>query len=433
MHRLNKGSEKSMGKNPFKFEIPAGKVACGGILRLYPNEDQIKELYQNFGNCRFVFNRFKATFDERYKNNSNLKIPTAKKLEGLLPCLKKEFNFLKLTDATALQIVVDVWRQAQMDYITRKTKDQGRPKFKSKNYYRQSYSIKRNDKKLKDGSIVPTVNIVDKTHVSLPKIGIVKTSNTSSFNNYHILRATITWRQDLNRFYISFNGLKPRPRNRKKTFRSVGIDVGLGNEWLVTSNGERWSVPDTKELERRQAHWQSITNKRLNAVEDHVKEYNKLHGKNATNKYSSYNWQKSRKTKSKYAIKMHNIRLDQVRKAVHYLIANYDVIVIEDLKIKNLMKNHKLAKAIANASWYLFREVLKYECKWYGVRLIIVPPQYTSRICSNCGQRNRNFTGMKTNEWLAVREWTCPFCHAKHDRDVNAAKNILKRGIRQAI
>lgn len=97
------------------------------------------------------------------------------------------------------------------------------------------------------------------------------------------------------------------------------------------------------------------------------------------------------------------------------------------------MKNHKLAKAIANASWYLFREVLKYECKWYGVRLIIVPPQYTSRICSNCGQRNRNFTGMKTNEWLAVREWTCPFCHAKHDRDVNAAKNILKRGIRQAI
>lgn len=129
---------------------------------------------------------------------------------------------------------------------------------------------------------------------------------------------------------------------------------------------------------------------------------------------------------------MHNIRLDQVCKIVKYLIDRYDIIVIEDLNVKDLMKNHKLAKAIANASWYLFRQVLTYECQWYGKKLIVVPPQYTSRTCSACGQRNRSFTGMKTNEWLAVREWTCPFCHAHHDRDINAAKNILYKGIRQA-
>ena len=419
-------------KNPYKRKIPKDMVACGGVLRLYPDSAQVQQLFQNFGNYRFVFNRYKATFDERYENNPDLKVPDKYALEKLLPCLKQEFEFLKLTDSTALQITVDTWQQAQMDFITRKTKNQGKPKFKSKNYYRQSYSIKSNKKKHKDGTVTMTIGIVDDTHVSLPKIGLIKTSNTASFRNYRILRATISWRQDLNRFYISFNGLKPRPKQRKKTFKAVGIDLGLGNEWVVTSNGERWSVPPTKEVERKQAQWQSVTDKRLNAVKQHVIEYNKLHGEHATDKYSSKNWQKSRKTKSKYAIKMHNIRLNRVCKIVKYLIDHYDIIVIEDLNVKNLMKNHKLAKAIANASWYLFRQVLTYECQWYGKKLIVVPPEYTSRTCSACGQRNRNFTGMKTNEWLAVREWTCPFCHAHHNRDINAAKNILYKGIRQA-
>lgn len=418
--------------NPHKYVIPDGQVACGGILRLYPEGNQFQQLFQNFGNCRFVFNQLKAAFDERYKNNPKLKIPSAKKLELVLPCLKKEYPFLKLSDSTALQIIVDVWQQDQMDYITRKTPDQGKPHFKGKNYFRQSYTIKNGKSHHKDGTVLPTIRIIDDTHVSLPKIGIVRTSNTASFKNYHILRATISWRQDLNRFYISFNGLKPRPKQRKKTRKAVGVDLGLSNEWIVTSDGKRWSVPDTKELERRQAYWQSVTDKRLNGVNKHVIEYNKLHSDNATNKYSSYNWQKSRKTKSKYGIKMHNIRLDQVCKVVKYLIDHYDVIVIEDLKVKNLMKNHHLAKSIANASWYLFRRVLQYECDWYGKRLITVAPQYTSRICSSCGKRNPNFTGMKTNKWLAVREWTCPFCRSHHDRDINAAKNILNRGIRQA-
>lgn len=125
-------------KNPYKYEIPKGMVACGGVLRLYPASDQVQQLFQNFGNCRFVFNRYKATFDERYENNPDLNVPNKYALEKLLPCLKQEFNFLKLTDSTALQITVDTWQQAQMDFITRKTKNQGKPKFKSKNYYRQS-------------------------------------------------------------------------------------------------------------------------------------------------------------------------------------------------------------------------------------------------------------------------------------------------------
>ena len=102
----------------------------------------------------------------------------------------------------------------------------------------------------------------------------------------------------------------------------------------------------------------------------------------------------------------------------------YDTIVIEDLRAKNMMKNHKLAKAIANGSWYLFRSMLEYKCNWYGKQLIIVNPNYTSQVCSNCGVN----TGKKS---LDVREWTCNNCGTHHDRDVNAARNILAKGLKQ--
>lgn len=105
------------------------------------------------------------------------------------------------------------------------------------------------------------------------------------------------------------------------------------------------------------------------------------------------------------------------------------MIVIEDLKVKNLMKNHKLARVIANACWYQFRQILAYECKWYSKKLIVVPPAYTSRICNCCKHKNPQFNHLPTNQWLAVRQWECPYCHAIHDRDINAAININNRGI----
>lgn len=99
------------------------------------------------------------------------------------------------------------------------------------------------------------------------------------------------------------------------------------------------------------------------------------------------------------------------------------MIVIEDLKVKNLQKNHCLAKSIANASWYQFRSMLEYKCAWYGKQLIVVNPSYTSQICSVCGFHS----GKKP---LDVREWTCQQCGTHHDRDINAAVNILNRGLK---
>ena len=136
-----------------------------------------------------------------------------------------------------------------------------------------------------------------------------------------------------------------------------------------------------------------------------------------------------KKINSKYQLKIRNIRYDYLQKVTTELVKSYDVIAIEDLKVKNLLGNHKLAHNIANASWALFRALLAYKCEWYGKKLIVVPPQYTSRICSACGRKNTQFAHMKTRDWLAVRNGTCPYCQTDHDRDENAAKNILARAI----
>lgn len=132
------------------------------------------------------------------------------------------------------------------------------------------------------------------------------------------------------------------------------------------------------------------------------------------------NWQKAQKTKAVYQARVAFQRKDYLHKLTTHLVKQYDVIVIEDLRVKNLRKNHHLAKAIANASWSMFRQMLEYKCQWYGKKLIAVDPKNTSRICSKCGYNS----GEKP---LDIREWTCPKCKTHHDRDINAAINILNK------
>ena len=431
-----KKKKKDKKKNPSVYQIPDGWEAIGGKIKSYPNQTQKTQLYQAFGSGRFVWNHFKTLMDKRHEMNPKQLFPKSKYLMRMLTNLKKDpkYAWLKLSDSTALQLSLHNYIEAQFSFMTGKS---GEPKFKCRRYYRQSLTMRNNKvsyiRKSDYQKIVKeTIQIVDKHHIRVPKLGLIRCKDLSYLRGMRILRATITWREDNDFFWISLNGIRPKKEPYARTGKAVGIDLGLGNEWLKTSDGQSWSVPDTQALEKKKRELQSKMDRRKNQAVRLAAQYNKSHT-DKIDKYNYKNWQKCRHTLSLVNMKMHDKREDDIQKITAYLVKHYDLIVIEDLQVSNLMKNHKLARAIANASWARFRQVLAYKCKMYGKKLIVVPPAYTSRICSNCGKKNPAFQHMSTNQWLSVREWECPFCHAHLDRDINAAKNILKRGLKQLV
>lgn len=140
--------------------------------------------------------------------------------------------------------------------------------------------------------------------------------------------------------------------------------------------------------------------------------------------YGSKNYEKARIKLAKFHEYIANYRKDYLHKISIFLVKNYDIICAETLQVKNMLKNHKLAKAISDVSWYEFCQQLEYKSLWYDKKFVRIDTYFaSSQICSNCGFKNSNIKN------LDVREWTCPECSKHHNRDVNAATNILNQGL----
>lgn len=397
-------------------------VLKGVKLRLYPNKEQERDLRQMCGNNRFLWNKLNEILQSRYENNKHLyngdKSKEAKKkrrhvmlsaydMNYLLPLMKIEFPFLEYSDSSALQVVTSNLNKAYLNFF-KKPEQFGLPTFKKRGICKLSYTGKS------------TIKILAKRYLKLPKLGCIKTSKTGVLKDVKIKRYTIE-QDSTNRWFITFQ-VEVHVNEFEKTNKTVGLDLGL-TDMVIGSDGFKSGRFLVSELENEIRSKQKIYSKRRSYAKNKIAQDKNKKVINPRTLFDFINVEKARVTKAKLQKHLANKRKDFLHKLSTNLVKTYDIIVIEDLKSKDMMKNHKLAKAIGNASWYEFRTMLEYKCQWYGKQLIIVPPHYTSQECSNCHHNS----GKKT---LDIREWTCSNCGVHHDRDTNAAKNILTKGLK---
>lgn len=356
-------------------------------VQLYPTNEQKLLFDENIRHARFVFNKIKESCEYHYKIIKEQNVEP-KNLINRVFCnmqlseLKKSNKFLYNSDSTSLQSSYENYIQSMNNFFAKRAKY---PRYKSRRNPVQSFKVKNvnNSVKIENGKI------------KIAKHGLVRVRNLRKIKG-KIQHITIT--QIANKWFASINYSKVTTKPLKKTGQKVGIDVGI-TDLAILSTGEKITKLNSTKYENKIVKLQKNLDRK---------------------KYGSKNWEKNHNKLTLAHLKLKNTRNDYIHKTSWKIINKYDTIVIEDLKITNMMKNHKLAKSIANASWYELKRQLKYKCEWYNKELILINPHNTSKECNKCGHINKELT-------LADREWICPQCNSTLDRDINAAHNILNR------
>jgi putative transposase len=310
-----------------------------------------------------------------------------------LTALKKELEWLKEADSTALQAVIQNLEFAYQNFFRRVKNGEkpGFPKFKSKRDNKKSYKSK---------SVSKNIEIYEKS-IKLPKLGLVDCRVSKQVEG-RILSATVS-QNPSGKYFVSVVCTEIEVEPFEKTGAVTGIDVGL-KEFAVLSDGEK--IENHKYLRKSE--------KKL------IREQRRLSRKPK----GSNNRNKARIKVARIHEKISNQRNDSMHNLTTELVKTYDVISVESLKIKNMVKNRKLAKSISDVSWGEFVRQLEYKCDWYDKTLTKIPSFYaSSQTCHVCGFKNEAVKDLK------IRLWVCPECGTLHDRDINAAVNILNKGL----
>ena len=398
-------------------------------LRIYPSDKQKKIIKMNGGASRYIYNKLVADNNEMYglKKSSSFSIADKERLEFLQSIHSSKSNMLVMIPfLTQKEIDSDMICNAIQNYQSawnqfKKVKGTSVPTFHKKDntysYKTSNHYGKIRDNGLKDGSIY----FIDNTHISLPKIGKIRFKGSKkllnkilNFDNEVRLGSVSIEMDNLGLCYISISLASDYLFHDEyvKTNSSIGIDLNLSN-FLADSDGNIIASPKfLKKAEAKLKKEQRKLSRRYESAKRDGRKY-----------YGSCNYQDQRLKVAKIHKHVSNQRKDFYNVLANNLVKNHDYIFAEDLKIRNMIKNHKLAKAISDSGWRNFLTTLSWIAQKRNKNLILVNPKNTTQMCSTCG------TISDKKIVLGQEEWTCPHCGTYHIRDVNAAINIKNKGL----
>jgi putative transposase len=339
---------------------------------------------KHFGACRFIFNHYLNKRKESYLEDKK-SLNYYDNANDLTQFKKDEnFNWLKEINSQSLQSSLRNLDTAYGKFFRKQTKF---PRFKSK-YDKQSFKI-------------PQSVSIEENKLIIPKFKDGIKIDLHQEINGDILFATIS-KSASGKYFVSIT-CEVNHKPFDKTNSNVGIDTGIKDLAILSDGTTYENIRSLKSKLKKLKYNQRQLSK-------------KIKGSSSRNKQ-----------KQKLAIvheKITNVRKDYLHKVSTEIVKNHDIISVEDLSVKNIMKNHKLAQAMSDVSLGTFYSMLEYKCEWNDKQFVKIDRFFpSSKTCSNCGWINQDLT-------LNIREWSCPSCGEKHDRDFNASKNILKQGLK---
>lgn len=374
-------------------------------LRMIPTKNQKSKIHRFCGSSRFTYNFYLGERIEVYKNTGETLRGGEFKKSFTIFKNHPLFNWLKEADKFALETAIE----AVEDAFDRFFKGQnGFPKYKSKRKSEHSYTTKFTNNNIEFN--------VEKQEVKLPKMGWIKVrlskKHRQSFQDkgFHanIKSATVKYHSS-GSYYVSLKCEETIPLQDKIDLSTISIDQMIGVDlglmhFYIDSNGNK--VENPKYLKEQL--------KKLTMLQRQLK--NKTKG--------TSNYKKLQKKMSKWHLHIANKRKDFLHKESRKLVNENQVIVLEDLNVKGMIKNKKLARSIADVSWGMFITFIKYKADWDQKEIVVIDRFFpSSKECNGCHEKNPFLS-------LSDREWVCPKCGSVCDRDINAAKNIKEEGIR---